>query len=62
LTLGLSFCVLVVGGSAGPLLAPPSEGDRAPSGSGGTELPFLGLGEARPIPMGSDEQNLRPRG
>jgi hypothetical protein len=51
---------------------PQSESNHAPLGSGGAELPFLGLGEARPIPLGSgevqpppkglNEQNLCPRG
>jgi hypothetical protein len=40
----------------------PSEGDCAPSGSSGSELPFLGSGEVRPVPKGSGERNLRPRG
>jgi hypothetical protein len=64
LILGSSFWVCggwrQYGPPAGP--TPPSEGHRAPSGSGGKELPFLGLGEARPIPKGSDKQNLRHRG
>jgi hypothetical protein len=42
--------------------ASPSEGDCAPSGSSGSELPFLGLGEVRHVPKGSGERNLRPRG
>jgi hypothetical protein len=64
LTLGLSFYVYGGWRQYGPLagLAPPSEGDHAPSGSGKTKLSFLGSGEARPIPKVSDERNLRLRG
>jgi hypothetical protein len=41
--------------------APSPNGDCAPSGSGGMELPSLGSGEALPDPKGSDVQNLCPR-
>jgi hypothetical protein len=41
---------------------PSPNGDRAPSGSGGTKLPSLGLGEALLAPKGSDKLNLCPRG
>jgi hypothetical protein len=63
-TLALSFCICggwrQRGPPAGP--APLSKGDRAPSGSGGAELPFLGSGEARPVPLGSGEARPAPKG
>jgi hypothetical protein len=58
LTPGLSFYICGGWRQCGPL----SEGDRAPLGSGGAELPFLGLGETRPAPKESNESNLCPWG
>jgi hypothetical protein len=59
-----SFCICddrrQCGPPTGPM--PQSKSNHAPLGSGGAELPFLGLGEARPIPLGSGELQPAPKG
>jgi hypothetical protein len=56
LTPGLSFYVCGGWRQCGP----PSKGDRAPSGSGGAKLLFLGSGEASSLKVGRGA--ARPQG